>query len=637
MARRPEPAKSWEERLRPLPALAVPLALCVVAYAVALRGALQFDDGHTIVENDALLAPWALLASAPRRLLAGDRVLVELTFALDRALGGLDPLPYHLTSLALHLVTVALAFALARRVLTRAGHASPRAVALAAAGVFALHPLQTQAVTYVSQRAEVMASLFYLAGLLLLLRAEERGRTRAGVVAWLGATAALVLGLGSKLVVLTLPAAYVLVGAAFPRPEERGGRLAAAGRRLAVVAPWVAMGAVAAVRFARTLAGRVDAGLDIPGLPPGRYLLTELSALLVHLRLVAWPAGQSVDHAYALYEPSQAVLTAVCGAILAALLAAAAALAFGRGLLEPPRPRGGRADATRRVVGFGVLWFFLLLSPTSTLLPVRDPLVEHRSYLALLGPALAVAALGAEALRRWAPGRARLALAATAALWLALAGATAARNRVWRTRLELWSDAAAKAPRSSRAHANLGLALASGYRMEDAVAELKRALALSGDGLVHPPQILRDLGTGLIQLSRYRDAAVALERARQLAPADGVTLAKLAIAHVGMGQNGRAVELARAAVAATPGGDAEFALALALVRSSQAQEGLAHAEQAAALAPADGRPLRLLAVTRAQLGDRAGACRSYDQYVQVERDPGALASARTWAASVPCP
>ncbi|HET9595807.1 MAG TPA: glycosyltransferase family 39 protein, partial [Anaeromyxobacteraceae bacterium] len=254
MSRRPEPAKSWEERLRPLPALAVPLVLCVLAYAVALRGALQFDDFHTVAENDALLSPWALLASTPRRLLAGDRVVVELTFALDRAVGGLDPLPYHLTSLALHLVTVVLAWALARRVLERAGHRSPRAVALVAAGVFALHPLQTQAVTYVSQRAEVLASLFYLAGLLLLLRAEERGRTRAGLLAWLGATLALALGIGSKLVVLTLPAAYVLVGAVFPRPGEPGGRLAAAGRRLAVVAPWLALGAVAAVRFARTLA-----------------------------------------------------------------------------------------------------------------------------------------------------------------------------------------------------------------------------------------------------------------------------------------------------------------------------------------------------------------------------------------------
>ncbi|HET9596058.1 MAG TPA: tetratricopeptide repeat protein, partial [Anaeromyxobacteraceae bacterium] len=299
--------------------------------------------------------------------------------------------------------------------------------------------------------------------------------------------------------------------------------------------------------------------------------------------------------------------------------------------------RARPADPARRVAGFGALWFLLLLAPTSSVLPVRDPLVEHRSYLALLGPALAAAALGAEALRRWAPGRARLALAATAALWLALAGATAARNRVWRTRLALWSDAVAKAPSSSRAHANLALALASAYRMDDAVAELERAVALSGDGLIQRPQILRDLGTGLIQLARYREAAAALESARQLAPGDGVTLSKLAIAHVGMGQNARAVELARAAVAASPGGDAEFALALALVQSSQPQEGLAHAEQAAALAPADGRPLRLSAVTRAQLGDRAGACATYARYLQVERDPGALASARAWAATVPCP
>jgi hypothetical protein len=192
-------------------------------------------------------------------------------------------------NLALHLATVLIVGALALRVATLAGAERPRRIALAVAGLFAVHPLQSQAVSYVSQRAEVLASALYAATLLLLLAPEPgEGRGRAALPA--AALVTFALGLAAKPIVLSLPAAYLAIRAAATPGGPRGSR-----RDLAAVAAiGVAAGAFgAALLFA--LRGRPDAGFAVAGTTPWMYLLTQLRAVVVYLRLLAWPAGQSAD------------------------------------------------------------------------------------------------------------------------------------------------------------------------------------------------------------------------------------------------------------------------------------------------------------------------------------------------------
>ncbi len=513
MERDAERGGRWRPWLRASPwaGLAVPLALAAAASLRVLPGQFQFDDETSIVTNPAIKDLAAFLGPAPwRGALAGGRPVTDLTFALNYAFGGLEPWNYHLTNLAVHLAAVALAFAVARRLLRLAGAARADGVALAAAGLFALHPLQSQAVSYVVQRAESLAAALSLAGLALILAAEEGpgGRRRAARLA--GALAVFALALGAKATAVTLPAAWLLAVALVPSPAARAGLMPWRARLLAAL-PFLALAAAFSLA---TLAG-LDGphiGLAVEGLPPGRYLLTQLPVVATYLRLLAWPAGQVVDwhlEADALLAGPRAALS---GLLLAALAAGALALAL------RARRRAGPGAAAARVAGAGVLLFFLFLAPSSSVVPVIDLLMEHRVYLASLGVFLAVAAGAERALAALAPRPAWLPAAVTAAAWLLLAGLLHARNAVWETRRALWTDAVEKVPGNPRAWSNLALAAAQEGRAEEAIRRWEQALPLAEGEPVVLVRLLGNLGLELARAGRLEEAERALRRAVTIQP-----------------------------------------------------------------------------------------------------------------------
>jgi hypothetical protein len=238
--------------------LALPLVLAVAAYARALGGEFQLDDFGSIVESPAVKDLGRALRGFWPALARGGRPLTDLTFALNYAVGGLDPWGFHATNLAFHLAVVGLVFLFTRAGLRLAGSGAATGLAVAVAGLFALHPIQTQAVSYVVQRAEVLASGLYLAALLLLLAAERRGRTAAGVAAWVAGFSAFALGLAAKAIVVTLPAAYLLLAAMVPGVAGRKA-LSTWPRRLALIAPWAAFDLLFASAAMGGMAGQSDA------------------------------------------------------------------------------------------------------------------------------------------------------------------------------------------------------------------------------------------------------------------------------------------------------------------------------------------------------------------------------------------
>ena len=189
------------------------LLLTVAAYARGMNGDFEFDDPHTVQFNRSIRHLGNFFtSSAIVDAIHGKRVLTDFTFALDYRFAGLDPFAFHATNLAIHLAATLLIFFFTRQVLAFSGHVGRDLPALAVTAVFALHPLQTQAVIYISQRAESLASGLYLGSLLLLLRAEKRGRCTAGAALYVSSFALFVLGLSAKLIVATLPIAYLLFG-----------------------------------------------------------------------------------------------------------------------------------------------------------------------------------------------------------------------------------------------------------------------------------------------------------------------------------------------------------------------------------------------------------------------------------------
>jgi Flp pilus assembly protein TadD len=561
----------------------VPLLLAVAAYARVLHGELVFDDIRQIAWNPRVRDLGAALAGFLPDLLHGRRPVTLLTFALNHAAGGLDPFGYHLVNLALHLGVSALAFLFARAVLRLAGAARPDGLAVAVAGLFALHPLQSQAVSYVVQRAEVLASGFYLATLLLLLVAERRGRTPAGAAAVVAALACFALGLGSKAIAVTLPAAWLLLAAVVPGPEARPA-LAGWRTRLALVVPLLALAAWFTVGTLGRIEGATDAGFSVPGLPARAYLLTQLRVLVTYLGLLFWPAGQSADWAFSTSRSLGDPGVLASGLLLVALAAGAVALAWRSRRREDPD------GAAARLAAFGVLWFLVVLSASSSVVPRDDVLVEHRTYLASLGIFLAVAVAAERLLSRLAGGkRAAAALLLVGGAWAALALVLHARNAVWESDLALWSDAAAKAPAKPRPLVALANARLKRGDAEGAIRDLTRARTLirSGEPFTEFP-IVYNLGTALLRAGRDVEAVAPLRRAVELDPTSPDAAVALGVALLGTGQ------LAEAEAWATRGLELRPDLGLALqvlgrarLEAGDAAGALGYLERAAAASPAD--------------------------------------------------
>lgn len=455
---------------RPWAGAAVVSAATVLAYAPSFLVPFQFDDYARIFDNPGLrrgeLGPalgW----------LGTTRLLPALTIVANYRVGGDAVFGYHLVNLGLHLAAALAVFALARvacrapRLCGSTAAAAPLTVATVAALVMACHPLQTQAVTYIIQRAAVMAALGYVGAVACYLRGRLSPPRGAGgrPGAWFAATAGLgIAALLSKENAASLPLALllaelVLVGG---RP---GRRALAAGAALSVVvllvalawriAAWRPTGPVPASPLTYAWAAILAQGTEPSAATPLTYLLTQCTVVPSYLRLALLPWGLNVDHDVPL-------ATGLTSPVLAGLALLAALLAAG-------------VVAARRapLVGFAILWIFVALSVESSVLPISDAMMEHRVYLAMPGLGL-LAGAGVAALAARAP---RLALGVTTAMVAALVALTFARNLVWQSPVSLWLDAADKSPRKGRVLVNLGVAWHGAGQLDAAARAYCRALA----------------------------------------------------------------------------------------------------------------------------------------------------------------
>ncbi len=529
--------------------LAAILSVAAVVYVPALGGDFQFDD------RDILVSPWL-------RDLAGFgsaatwwslvRPLTALSFAVDHALSHFDVRGWHATSLAVHLVATVLAWFVARRAMARGGVPAPEASAIGATAVFALHPLQTEAVSYISQRAELLASACALGAVLMLLELEDaRSSSRRRILA--GAAIGLhAVGLTAKPSAAVAPLLWLTFVAVLPSPEDRDASvLQRILRALPRALPLVALSAVSAAVNIFATRGSAHAGFAVPGAPWPAHAATAVRALSRYLALALWPAGQTVDW----YFPASATLLDPAALASAALLASTGALAFAGAR------RNGGAGAVARCAGFGLAFFAVALSP-SLIVPLADPVAEHRAYLAVLGIAIAVSGCASLALAGIASARGRAAVAGVVAgsLLAALAWATAARNEVWQSGVALWRDAAAKSPEKARPHTNLCRALFLDGDPQGALRACDRALEIEQDALTPDQVSVTFEALSLMAVGRNDEARARILRHAERWPPGGETLALLAMAELAAGRLDDAERSARSAVARDGGGLAHVVL-----------------------------------------------------------------------------
>ena len=493
----------------------------VLAYSNTLDASFHFDDTTSIVENRALRDLGSFWPPS------GNRYLGYLSLALNYRFGGLDVLGYHVVNLLVHVCNGLLVFALASvtvgsPVLRRSelGPLTRRFLPLAAGLIFSLHPVATQAVTYIVQRFASLATLFFLLSVVLYAHARvalEEERRSSARAAWpYGLSiAAAVAAMRTKEISFTLPivaAAYELV---FFRP----------GRRSLLLVPLAATAVL--VPLGITVEGGGAASfLDDPGrlvsetaaISRWSYLLTQTRVVLTYLRLLVFPIRQNLDYDFPVSrspaDPPVLLAVAVLGSV--ALLATWA-------LRRARRTR----SAAGVLVFFGAVWFFVTLSVESSIIPIRDVIFEHRVYLPSAGAAVALGTMVLFAVERLRLGGSLAAQAALGLLVTAgpLAALTYSRNAVWKNEVSLWSDAVAKSPGKSRPHENLGVALLGAGATGEGIRELLVALSIQPDY----PEAHDSLGVAYARAGRLDDAMGEYREAIRLAP-------RMAQAHRGLAE-----------------------------------------------------------------------------------------------------
>lgn len=472
--------------------------LVATAFLPGVGAPFFFDDLGSIPGNPHLTDPWSWRAfDAPDQTTAAGRPLVAWSLALNHAVGGLDPRGYHLVNLVLHLCCAWLLWRLLGRLFARVPWLAPGAgpLSLVLAALWAVHPVQTEAVTYVIQRTELMGALFTLGAVhAVVLGATRRGRP--GLGGW-GALA-VVCGLAATLSKETAVALPLLCLCAHRLVV--GGSFAATWRRAPLshgllFACWIPL--------ALLVAGgprSASVGFD-HGIGPWTWLLTQSQVLIHYLTLTLRPEPLLVSYHWPLVEDLAQVWPAL---ILLSALAVGTVLALRRGRLASLA---------------GVAWF-TLLAPSSSVVPIwTEVAAERRVYL----PLAAVLCLAAVGLARLLAGRAEAAsarrrLAALSLVLVLLAAASLPRSRaraaLFGDQRALWAQTVAHQPDHALAWMQLGLAAKREGDLVDAERCLARATTL--DPQDHKAQV--NLGNVRLLEGRVDQAVQAYQRAAALAP-----------------------------------------------------------------------------------------------------------------------
>jgi tetratricopeptide (TPR) repeat protein len=508
----------------------------LVAYHNTFSDPFIFDDIQAIVNNPTIRHLGSSWLPPPGVSGVTGRPLINFSLGINYALGGLDVRGYHALNLAIHVLAAWTLFGIVRRTLleyptsksnqllnavsnpeTTSSKSSftreATLLALSVALLWAVHPLQTESVTCVVQRTESLMGLFYLLTLYCFIRGaesqraegrEQKAEARVQIPekeiqkpsdfcslpsgCWLLASVgSCLLGMASKEVMVSAPLIVLLYDRTFVAGSFREAWRQRGRWHAGLACTWLLLGFL----VARAGGSRGQAAGFGLGVSSWHYALTQCQAILLYLKLSLWPHPLILDY-------GTHVVSHLAEVLPLALIVVLLVLTTLIGLWQRP------------VWGFLGAWFFAILAPSSSVVPlVAQTVAEHRMYLPLAA-VIVWAVLGLHALLE------RRSLVIILALALGLGWTTAQRNRDYRSELAIWRDTVAKCPDNERAHNNLGDVLfKEPGGLSEAIIEFKAALRLDP----HAAKPHNNLGNALLQLpGRLPDAMAELAAALRLEP-----------------------------------------------------------------------------------------------------------------------
>jgi len=592
-------------------------AIGLLIYSNTFHSPFILDDAHQIYENPYIRMTdfsWRIFSDVMKGPSA-SRPLAHFSFAINYYLHRYNLPGYHLVNLIIHLMTGILLFLFFRATLRVCAQNHIVAmdknnrlfsIAFFAAMLWMIHPVNTQSVTYVVQRMNSMAAMFYILSLWLYTKARLYQQRRAGAdtplskkkrvvgMYFAGCAVSGVCALASKQNAAVLPLFIVLYEWFFfqdlRNPFSRK-------RMLWVLCGLVVFAVIALMYLGGDPADRILSGYDRRDFNLPQRLMTELRIVIyyISLLLLPRPGRLNLDYDYPLSDSlTSPATTLICLVSILSLIL----FAF-------------RAAKPHRLVSFGILWFFGNLLVESSIIPLA-PIFEHRTYLPYMVPALAAVYFVFTRFKK--KGRAVILLSLTATLFLFW---TYQRNDTWRSKVSLWQDCVLKSPEKARPYSGLGAALAEEGGFEAAVMNFKKAIRLEPDFL----QAHLNLGYALFQQERYSEAEECFRNVMKFNPNSSLTHFRLADALRAQGKTDEAVEHYSRAVELNPNDlYAHHFLGIALYEAGRLEEAIASFRNALDLKKDDPEAYLGLGDVYMAQGDPAQAIAYYLKAVKIKPD-----------------
>ena len=449
-----------------------------LVYGNTFLSTFHFDDIPSILEK-----PWIRgLDKIPQFLFSFfQRPLIILSFNINYAISEFEVWSYHLFNIMFHVLATLLVYQLARRALDYLKEFSPQKdfafLPFFAAMIFALHPLSTQSITYISSRSSLLVTVFYLASLILFFKGFQTWKV-TGQKGWshfLGSGLCFLLGGFSKETIVTLPAMLFLFHFYFISRQTPKAWVATNAKWIfLLVIPLLAL-----VGYKQFMAGGLLSASSAH-LQPGTWFLTQTAVIpFEYFRKMLFPFNMNIDINFPILshwlQPLNWLGMVVLGLFITFWIRISACVSA-----------TGSLEVGRRCVGFGMAWVLLTLLPTSSFIPLLDVAVEHRTYLPLVGFVFIFAG-GFGCVRIWCEKSfsgfafpvTKLIDFCAVLILLCFSVGVIIRNGDWKDEVTLWTDAKKKSPNLVRPYNNAGEAYDKLGKYDEAIAEFEGALKIN--------------------------------------------------------------------------------------------------------------------------------------------------------------
>jgi protein O-mannosyl-transferase len=471
-----------------------------IVYSNSFDCQFHFDDESGIVKNHLItrlsyfynIDPWLNL----------HRPLANFSFALNYHFSKLNVSSYHLVNLIVHIIAGIFIFLLIKLILDLNNYKNAKIdrhknlFALLAALIFVVHPIQTQAITYIVQRMASMAAMFYIMSIYFYSRGRieqvQNNKVLKAILLYISALMSGIFGVMTKQSAITFPFAFLLFEFCFIRNKENK----IFKNYITISFSALIIACVAFLFFNGNILTSALHGTDISSMD---YLINQFVIIVKYLRLTVLPINQCADYGninfgYPYIKSFSRFDVIGCFLLLIGLFALAVYF-----------------YKKNKAFSFGIFWFFLTLSIESSVIPIADPMFEHRMYLPMVGMSIFLM----NSLFMMLPKLKTIYIYSFITSVIFFLGILChSRNDVWKYDLTLWTDVTESAPNNTRAWYNKGLALAKAGKHEEAVKSYDRAIEIKPEFY----EAFNNKGIVLYKLGKYEEAVNCYDKAIKIKP-----------------------------------------------------------------------------------------------------------------------